>query len=303
MSDPGDDSQPSWRDIENAIVSIRKALDKEKDRVLERWNDTSLIVKLFFWVPAQAVLFKIQPFLWTGLKRLLLGTGSVVGAVAGGVTSLRFQTQLVLVLTGLFTVQTTVLLLKFNRYDLVTSRVVENTEELLVRTDDILWIVEDVESEVSDLCFDGGHDMPAETNDQRSRDVETTGTGALGGAVAGGAFGASVGGPAGAIGGALLGLILGDEAEKGSIKQERREAIKLRILKLLVRNQSWKEAFTEDQIIARFRDTNEELVRKSIEEMVRDRSIPIERDEDDSQLIHLTSPSEARSYIRNAEMD
>jgi len=219
----GKDSGEMFEDLLAAWSRFTDFLGKAKDRTLSRWQKTSTRMKVLFWFPFQAVMFKIQPVLWGGLTTIVSGVTSVASGVASLLTTLQVQTQLILVLTGLFAVQTTVLSLRLNRYQKTLKRVKKEVGETLVRTEDILMTVEGIESEIEDVYVDGGKRMNQTEGETGDMSVKTTGTGAVGGAVAGGAFGGAVGGPAGAIGGAVLGIILGDEAEKRSIKREQRK--------------------------------------------------------------------------------
>lgn len=267
-----------------------------------RWNKTRLSIKLLFWAVSQAILFKIQPVLWSGLKTTFVTAGTALGSIANGVVALQVQTQLILVLIGLFTLQTTILLLKFNEYNSGVGDVRETTEEILVATEDIRWMVEDVESEVEDIRFDGGSRHDTTSSDD---EASTTGTGALGGAVAGGAFGASVGGPAGAIGGALLGLIIGDEAEKSSIGQDRKETAKLAIIKFLLRTHSPNRAVSQRRIVKRLDGFDSDIVRRSIDELASDPQSLVEyvpsQEPSNEKMVKLINPGKARTYVQDAE--
>lgn len=221
----GKDSGEMFEDLLAARSRFTDFLGKAKDRTLSRWQKTSTRMKILLWLPFQAVMFKIQPVLWEGLTTIVSGITSIASGVASLLATLQVQTQLILVLIGLFAVQTTVLSLRLNRYQKTLKRIKKEVGETLVRTEDVLTTVEGIESEVEDVYVDGGKRMNQTEGDTGDMPVKTTGTGAVGGAVAGGAFGGAVGGPAGAIGGAVLGIILGDEAEKRSIKREQRKSL------------------------------------------------------------------------------
>lgn len=170
------------------------------DRIGSKWNELSLLAKILAWIPAQAILFKLQPELWKALRIITDLLMSTVGFIIVETSTLEFRLQLLLVIVGIFTLQTTILSLRLIRLE---YRINELADQL-----------GDFDEVPDSIMTDGGDstDLSKKVGDES----QSTGTGAIGGALTGGAFGASIGGPAGALGGALLGGIIGRELEKKS---------------------------------------------------------------------------------------
>jgi len=135
------------------------------------------------WIVVQAVLFKLQPWLWNGLV-------SVVGIVTG-LLKLQLHVQLLVVVLAILTTQTILTENRFKR----TWKIVESMDR---------------SAEDTPILADGGSNVDSEFESFKRSSWRVH---VVCGAIAGGAFGIGWG-PAGVIGLAILGGMLGDEWAK-----------------------------------------------------------------------------------------
>lgn len=273
MSDEDEENEgPSaLKPFQEALNSFLQGIRRTGEFVQDRWQQLSFGKKILLWIPLQAVLFKIQPLLWQILEYGIDLSVGALAALSGDVASLNTQTQLILILIGLFSIQTTVLSVRLIRVEHQLGMIGSEVEDVGHRTEKMITDVNDALEEMTD----GG--IPTDSSDTDSPGQGTTGTGAIGGAIAGGAIGASIGGPAGALGGAFLGLILGDELEKESIRQEQKEDLKASIVRDLIENGYVVPTYATIETVQRWKPMAErELLEEVILEMNRDPEVPIE---------------------------
>lgn len=287
MAESEKEEETSVELLFRTAVRAKSDLDRYASKVSSWWRDLHILAKLAIWAPIQGILFKIQPQLWAGITLISDIIIYSLGFLFGGVVTLKFTTQLLLVLIALFTIQTTLLSLRLRGLE-------RKIEEHSTTIEDILWTVENIEWEVEDITMDGGQ---PETPPSDEEEPNTSGTGAVGGAVAGGALGATVGGPAGALGGAFLGLILGDEFEKNSIKQQKKLDIKKEVInELLLRDAISPSFISKGELRRGFPDVKERLLDESFQEMVDNPTIPVT---ENRSGIAITDREEAREYLRH----
>lgn len=272
---------------------------------LTNWfNDLRLSFKLGIWLIIQGFLFRIQQTLWAWITFVWDSISSIGGFMVGGVAKMEFQTQLILVLIAVITIQTTYLSLRLLRLE---DRISNQLEEMIVTVEDLEWAMDDLGWELDDVkdrLSDGG--TPLESSDPDENETKSTGTGAVGGAIAGGALGASFGGPAGALGGFILGAILGDEIEKESMKNRRRTDMKVQIVEDMLR-EGYIPPNTVDMTTLQlwYPDLEVSFVQDVIEDMINDPEIPLDESpqqglsEIGSRRVYLIDVKEAREFVRS----
>ena len=177
---------PEW--LEQVVGGLRDG----KDWFVRELQTLPILVRAIGWLVFQAILFKVQPWIWRSLMFLF--------GFVGTVGTLPLQTQLLLFVIALLPMQTAVLSYRLN-----------NPEGIVV-------IMENTESDsTGGAVTDGG--TPPDRN-EKERQLNTSGFGAVLGLLSGAALG-SIFGPAGAIGVAVLGAMLGDEYERRKTRKTR----------------------------------------------------------------------------------
>lgn len=295
-------SSPPLETIIDGITRVKRGIYGLQKKLQNKWDDTSISVKILVWLPFQGILFKIQPQLWKVIAYIADIFVNMSTFIAGGVITLHFQSQLILVIFAAIVVQTTFVTLRLLKIERELESVNTQIEEVQWIAEDIEWTVDDIRDEIG-WVTDGGRPMNPDNN---QGEEDTTGTGALGGAIAGGALGASMGGPAGAIGGAFLGLILGDEFEKGQVNRQKKKHIKNKVVELLLKQRivhpDYKTIqYIEDSLF----DVDQQDLEVVLTELAQDEEAPvIFREErqypmEDHAQISLRDLEEARRYLRN----
>lgn len=209
--------------------------------------------------------FVSSAYLGPAIKRALDSlVGTTLGPLVNDFMAFSLGTQVTLAILALLVVQVTVA-----------------SEKLTI-------VVELVESVTGDneLFPDGG---------VRTRRVDTSEAGAIGGAAFGAIFGGLFGYTSTIFGGMVLGAIVGDLVEERSVRNRKRRRLKARIVAYLLRERVFRPETVEAGTVPDwFPSDDEGFVVEALEELVRKDDSPVVRKSDG---ICLVGASEAVAYL------